>query len=124
MPEAVFDRLKPLLERYSPPLVARTGGVRDKRDFQLYSEKEVEIEGRRRDEVFFAGLIEQKGYTGFYYMPVYAEPDLQDVFDAELLRLRKGKSCFHVKALDDATLARIADALDKGYALYEKRGWI
>lgn len=119
-----FDRLRPLLERYSPPLAAREGAVRDKRDYQLYSEKEVEIDGRRRDEIFFAGLIQQKGYVGLYYMPVYAEPELADVFEPELLKLRKGKSCFHVKRLDAETLRRVDDALEKGFALYRERGWI
>ena len=41
MPDHVFDRLKPLLERYTPPLVPRSGNVRDKRDYQLDSEKPV-----------------------------------------------------------------------------------
>jgi hypothetical protein len=120
----VFDSLKPLLERYSPPFTAREGLVRDKRDYQLYSEKEVEVAGRKRDEVFFAGLIQQKGYVGFYFMPVYAEPERKSVFAPELLQLLKGKSCFHIRQLDDGTRESIDDALAKGYALFEQRGWV
>ena len=94
--DAIFDRLETSLRRYVPPFVARTGGVRGKRDCQLWSEKPVEIAGRKRDEVYFAGLIVQKGYVGFYFMPVYTHAEQTAVFAPELRALLKGKSCIHV----------------------------
>jgi hypothetical protein len=120
----IFDRLEASLRRYSPPLAARTGTVRDKRDLHLWSEKDVEIEGRKRSEVFFAGLIAQKGYVGFYFMPVYADSDKQGLFAHELLRLLKGKSCFHLRALDDELQRGIDEALEQGFELYRERGWV
>jgi len=122
--DAVFDRLQASLERYAPPLAARTGGVRGKRDYQLWSEKRIEVDGRKRDEVYFAGLIAQKGYVGFYFMPVYSDPERKAIFAPGLLALLKGKSCFHVKRLDDELTAHVDDALAKGFALYVERGWI
>jgi hypothetical protein len=122
--DAVFDRLQPLLAEHSPPFVEREGGVKGKRDFQLWSEKEVVIEGRPRSEVYFAGLIKQKDYVGFYYMPVYAEPERKKLFAPELLKLLKGKSCFHVKRLDDELAGQIREALAEGRRLYESRGWV
>jgi hypothetical protein len=89
-PAAIFEALRAELERYSPPLTARTGSVKGKDDYHLWSEREVVIEGRKRDEVFFAGVIAQKGYVGFYYMPVYAEPEQKELFEPELLALLKG----------------------------------
>jgi hypothetical protein len=84
----------------------------------------VVIDGRKKKEVFFAGLIIQKAYVGFYYMPIYAETDLKTVFKPELLRLLKGKSCFHVKKLDEELLRQIEAALKIGYELYRGRGWV
>jgi hypothetical protein len=129
MPDAaaldeIFDRLQASLGRYAPPLAARSGGVEGKRDFQLGSEKHIEIEGRKRDEVYFAGLIVQKGYVGFYFMPVYSDPEKQAMFAPGLLSLLKGKSCFHVRRLDDELAASIDAALAKGFELYVERGWI
>ncbi len=124
VPTEAFERIKSVLERYSPPFVARSGGVRGKADYQLYSEKDVVIEGRPRSEVFFAGLIEQKGYTGFYYMPVYADAEAKRFFEPELLRLLKGKSCFHVKRVDDRLVGQIEQALERGLELYRGRGWV
>ena len=82
------------------------------------------IEGRKRKEVFFAGLIIQKGYVGFYFMPVYSDVEMKDFFKPELLSRLKGKSCFHIKKLDEALLGQIDEALRRGYALYVQKGWI
>jgi hypothetical protein len=122
--DGIFARLQPLLAEHVPPFVEREGGVPGKRDYQLWSEKEAIIRGRPRSEVFFAGLIVQKSYVGFYYMPVYAEPKRKELFGPELLGLLKGKSCFYVKRLDDALLGQIREALAVGRRLYVERGWI
>ena len=122
--DGIFERLQPLLAEHAPPFVERAGRVRAKRDYQLWSEKEAVINGRPRSEVFFAGLIVQKSYVGFYYMPVYAEPERKELFGPELLGLLKGKSCFHVKRLDDTLLRQIREALAAGRRLYVERGWI
>jgi hypothetical protein len=122
--DGIFARLQPLLAEHVPPLVEREGGVPGKRDYQLWSEKEAVIHGRPRSDVFFAGLIVQTSYVGFYYMPVYAEPERKELFGPELLGLLKGKSCFYVKSLDDTLLGQIREALAAGRRLYVERGWI
>jgi hypothetical protein len=121
---AIFDRLQPLLAEHAPPFVEREGGIQGKRDYQLWSERDVVIDGRPRNEVYFAGLVVQKSYVGFYYMPVYAEPERKQLFAPELLELLKGKSCFHVKRLDDELIGQIRHALAEGRRLYESRGWV
>lgn len=118
---AVFRRLKARLKRYEKPLKPRIGP--DGR-YELWSEKEVEVDGRKRPEVFFASLVVRGAYVGFYFMPVYAEPGLKDVFEPELLKLLRGKSCFHIRALDAKLESAIDLALKRGYALYRKRGWV
>lgn len=92
--------------------------------YDLWSEKEVTIENRKRKEVYFAGIVIRKDYVGFYYMPVYTEPDIKSIFHPSLLKLLKGKSCFHVKKLDDILLQQISDALAAGFKLYKQNGWV
>ena len=117
----VFQFLKTLLSAYAPPLTPK----RDEPGYyDLWSVKDLVIEGRKRKEVFFAGLIIQGGYVGFYFMPVYAETELKPLFAPELLKLLKGKSCFHVKRLTPELLAQIEAALKIGYELYQQRGWV
>ncbi len=119
--QTIFQLLRPLLSRYSPPL-------QPKRDepgyYDLWSFKNLVIVDRKRKEVFFAGLIIQKSYVGFYFMPVYAEPDSKQFFKPELLRLLKGKSCFHIRKITPELLAQIDNALERGFKLYQERGWI
>jgi hypothetical protein len=119
----IFATLRGELERFVPPLEARST-VEGKDDYQLWSTKPVERDGRKYEETYFAGVIAQKGYVGFYYMPVYAEPELRELFAPELLALLKGKSCFHVRRLDGELRAQVRRALDAGFALYRERGWV
>jgi hypothetical protein len=117
----IFNRLKKLLKKYEDPLKPKFD-LDSKYD--LWSFKNIKIDGRKRKEVFFASIIIQSKYVGFYYMPIYVDTDLKDVFKPELLSLLTGKSCFHVKKLDAKLEKQISDALKIGYKLYKKRGWI
>ncbi len=117
----IFRRLKTLLEPYEKTLTKRSDF---EGRYELWSEKSIVVDGRPRSEIHFASLIIQSSYVGFYFMPVYADASLAEVFKPELLKLLKGKSCFHVKALDASLERAIAAALKKGFSLYRKRGWV
>jgi len=117
----IFDQIKLLMKKYEKPLVARSDY--DSR-YELWSEKKIEIGGRKRKDIFFAGLIIQSSYVGFYFMPIYTDTSLKDIFEPELLSTLKGKSCFHIKKLDKKILSQIKSSLDVGFNLYKKRGWV
>jgi hypothetical protein len=117
----IFNTLRPLIARYQPPLVSKRD---EERYYDLWSLKDLVIAGRKRKEIFFAGLIIQKSYVGFYFMPVYTDTEVKDFFKPELLRRLKGKSCFHINKLDAELLSQIDAALQTGYALYQQKGWI
>ena len=57
-------------------------------------------------------------------MPICTDIQLKKTFNPELLKLLKGKSCFHVKVLDESLEQQIDEALKIGHELYRKRGWI
>jgi hypothetical protein len=117
----IFNIIKKLLKKYENPLVPKID--MDGR-YELWSIKNVVIEGRKRKEIYFSGIIIQSNYVGFYYMPVYVETDIKNMFETDLLKLLKGKSCFHIKKIDEVLEKQIADALEQGYLLYKKREWI
>jgi hypothetical protein len=117
----IFSRLRKILKTYENTLVTKFD-LEGKYD--LWSMKPVVIEGRKKKELFFAGLIIQKDYVGFYFMPAYADSEIKRLFRPELLKLLKGKSCFHIKALDAALESQIREALKAGYRLYRRRGWV
>jgi hypothetical protein len=117
----IFLELHVLLAQYSPPFQSKNN---TERYYDLWSFKDLVIEGRKRKEVFFAGIIIQKDYVGFYYMPVYAEPEVKSFFKPELLSRLKGKSCFHIKKLTPELREQISDALEQGFEMYQQRGWV
>ena len=119
--EYIFNALKTELIVYCPPFVIRN---ETPRRIELWSEKDLVIEGRKRKEVYFAGLIIQKGYVGFYFMPVYIESEVKQIFSPDLLRLLKGKSCFHIKNINGNSLQDIRAVLKTGFDLYRQRGWV
>lgn len=92
--------------------------------YGLWTNKEVIIEGRKKKELAFAGLIIQKSYVGFYFMPIYTEKDLASYFQPELLSKLKGKSCFYIKKDDPVIMKQIKKALDLGVKMYTEKGWI
>ena len=57
-------------------------------------------------------------------MPIYVDTNLRTVFKPELLKLLRGKSCFHIRELDHKFKQQIIESLEIGYKLYKKRGWI
>jgi len=49
--QQIYNKLKTILSKYSPPLTAKV----DKAGrYELYSIKDLVIDGRKRDEVYFA----------------------------------------------------------------------
>ena len=117
----IFNQLKTILKKFEDPLKPKFD-LDSKYD--LWSFKKVSIAGRKRKEVSFATIIIQSSYVGLYYMPIYTDTKLQEVFKPELLKLLKGKSCFHIKELTPKLEKQITEALEVGYKLYQKRGWI
>ena len=122
--DAVFDELKAILSAHAAGLAERSGGVKNKRDYQLYSEKPVVVEGRKRDEMYFAGLIQQKGSIGFYFFPVYSCEDVKAKLSPELLKHLDGKACFHFNQLTLELKKDVREALKVGLKAYRERKWI
>lgn len=118
----IFEEIKKLIKPY------KKGSLKERGDtggqYGLVSEMEIEVDGKKKPEVYFAGLLVQKGYVGFYFMPVYSQPELKKFFKPELLKCLKGKSCFYIKKKDPVLLSQIKDALKLGYEEYKKKGWV
>jgi hypothetical protein len=116
----LFEELKKLLVPYEEHFDPR----RDEPGYyDLWYEHEVVVNDKKRDSVFFASLIVQKSYVGFYFMPVYTHEEAAELFGEELMKTLKGKSCFYIKDLSPTIRAQIEEALAIGLELYRERGW-
>jgi hypothetical protein len=118
----IFEEIKKLLLPYVKGTMKLHGG--DKGKIILVSEKAIEVAGRKKEEVWFASALIQKGYVGFYYMPIYGQPEkIKKLIKPELLKCLKGKACFHIKKADEVILGQIEEALKIGYDCYRQLGW-
>lgn len=119
----IFNAIKKMAEPYDGKgamvLHTNTGG-----QFNLVSHKPVEIAGRKRNELWFISALVQKGYVGFYFMPVYMNEPMQKVFSPEFIKCLKGKACFHSKKNDPVIMKDIQKAFKLGYQAYKDRGWL
>jgi len=125
--DSVFERLSEMLARHAPPFRFQDLGVRDKKSVQLVVPNPVAIPGAyggRPVDLQLAAAILQKGYVGFYLMCIYMNDEQKKKLSPALLKLLKGKTCFHVKKMDDALAKDIEAALGLGTKVYRERGWL
>ena len=120
---ALFLALKEILAPYNGRGTLQEKGSGDGQ-YHLYSFKKVEISGRKLDELYFASILVQKGYVGFYFFPIYCCPEIKPSLKPELLKCLKGKNCFHIKKNNDVILNQIKYALQLGFDTYKKNGWV
>lgn len=117
----IFKRLKLILSRYSPPLTA----VSDYESrYELVSKKQVMYRGKQAEQVYFGAVIIQSAYVGLYLSAVYDEPANLERIGEDLRRKLKGKSCFHIKKLDDSLALEVEQAVKTGFEYYKREGMI
>jgi hypothetical protein len=120
--EDVFDEFKAILARYAKSFSVREGTVKNKHDYHLIVEKPQVIDGRKRKELWFASVIQQKDSVGFYLTCI--SDDVKTRLSQKLLKHRDGKCCFHMKTLTSGLKKDVDAALRLGLAEYKKRGWL
>jgi hypothetical protein len=121
----IFKELQTMLQKHSSNLDSYdefiNSTAKEKKDaYHLYGKHKVEINGRK-NKVFLAGIIKQKKYVGFYFIPIYSDPD-KFPLDTKLEKCQQGKSCFHIKNTD--IIPKIEDLLIQGKKLYQEKGWV
>jgi hypothetical protein len=98
-----------------------------KKSFQVTVPKPVVVPGAYRGKpvpLALSTVIMQKDYVGLYLMCAYMDPSVKKNLSPGLRKLLRGKSCFHVKNLDDDLRKDIASALSLSAKSYKERGWM
>jgi len=125
--EAVYSEIEQMLRRHAPPFRFQEVGVQNKKNAQITVPKPVVIPGAYGGKpvpVQLAAVILQKGYVGLYLMCIYMNDETKKKLPPNLMKLLQGKTCFHIKKLDDGLRADIEAALELGTKAYQERGWL
>ena len=92
--------------------------------YDLWSNKNVEIEGSSRNEVFFTSVEIKDSYVTVSLFPQDQKNHLQEIASPEILQLQNDESDFKIDRLDDQSLAQIEDAIAAAYKVYKDKGWV
>ncbi|HFA48308.1 MAG TPA: hypothetical protein ENJ95_04735 [Bacteroidetes bacterium] len=82
------------------------------------------MQGKKKvDGIYFASVVPKPKDVRFYFFPTYthAEELKKDMPEA-LQKCLKGKSCFHIKGLDESLEKSIKDLVEKGVEVYKRDG--
>lgn len=76
------------------------------------------------DGYYFASVIPKPKDVRFYFFPMYTHMFDFEGISPELRKCLKGKSCFHLKKVDEALKEEINSMIDQGIAIYQSAGLI
>ncbi|WP_445475539.1 hypothetical protein ACT9XH_02005 [Methanococcoides methylutens] len=119
--QKIFLELRSIVSSYVPPLVVR---IDEKKHYDVYGSKTVQVGKTKKDGIYFASIIIQKYHVGFYFFPIYTHREKFNDEPEELMKLLKGKSCFHLKKFDESIFDDIKWIIDKGMEIYKEEGWV
>lgn len=104
------------------------GALRARHDsfekYEICGCKEV-MQGKQKvDGHYFASVIPKAKDVRLYYFPIYTHKDNMGTLSEPLGKMLKGKSCFHIKYMDDAIKKEITSLVSKGVKAYKSDGLI
>jgi hypothetical protein len=74
--------------------------------------------------MFFGGVQIRRAYVSFHLMPIYTNPELLGSVSDALKKRIHGRSCFNFTRPERELLVELSALVDRGFALYERLGWV
>jgi len=117
----IRETLKSMLEEFLGPLVVR---VDKPSNFEVNGTVEAPQGKKMVQGIYFSSLVPKEKDVRFYFYPAYTHPTAFEDLSESLKKFKKGKSCFHVKYLDDALEKEIKNLISKAINVYRQEGWL
>ena len=114
--EAVFARLKAILQAHEAQLVVKADGPGG------YS---LDTKVKRADGyvIWFGGVQIKKNYVSYHLMPVYGDPKLLETISPELRKRMQGKSCFNFKKVEEGLFNELEQLTVRGFERFKAGGF-
>ena len=113
--DAVFTRLKEILQQYSRRLSVTV----DTNDHYCLN---VDFSPKFGKGFPVAWVKTGKRYISFHFMPIYMFPQLKDGLSASLRARMQGRSCFNFSTIDEALFKELEALAAAGLRLSEEKG--
>ncbi len=83
------------------------------------------MQGKQKvDGIYFASVVPKPKDIRLYFFPIYTHKEVIGSLSNDLAKMLKGKSCFHIKRLDDTLIQEISGMISKGVSTYQAAGWL
>ena len=81
------------------------------------------MQGKKKvDGIYFASVVPKPKDVRFYFFPTYTHKEQIGELPENLKKALKGKSCFHVKYMDDEIEDNIKELVETAVKLYQADG--
>ena len=108
-------RLQNALKEHTPPLQVRK---ENENVFEVAGTKR-RMQGKQMvDGFYFASVVPKPKDIRLYFFPLYTHPTQFVEMSETLKKFLKGKTCFHIKKLDEALEAEIKEMIKNGIDAY------
>ena len=83
------------------------------------------MQGKKKvDGLYFASVVPKPKDIRLYFLPIYTHADEFKDISPALRKMLKGKSCFHIKNLDENLKIEIMEMIQLGIKVFQKDGLI
>lgn len=115
----IREKLKSILTSYDQSLRVR---VDKEANFEVCGTIEA-MQGKKKvDGMYFASLVPKPKDIRWYFFPSYTHADRFENLSSEMQKMKKGKSCFHIKQLNDELISEIEEMVATGVTAYQEDG--
>ncbi|MFK7934413.1 MAG: hypothetical protein AB8G22_12950 [Saprospiraceae bacterium] len=114
---AIREKLKSILESHLGTLKVR---VDKPTNFEVAGTIEAPQGKKMVKGIYFSSIMPKAKDVRFYFYPAYTHPDEFTDLSEQLKKFKKGKSCFHVKYLDESLETEISQMVAKAIMVYQK----
>ena len=82
-------------------------------------------QGKKKvDGLYFASIVPKPKDIRLYFFPIYTHVDAFKGISPALRKMLKGKSCFHIKNLDENLKIEVTEMIQLGIKVFQKDGLI
>ena len=81
------------------------------------------MQGKKKvNGIYFSTVVPKPKDVRFYFFPTYTHKEQIGELPENLKKALKGKSCFHIKYMDEELEKNLKELVDKSVKLYQKDG--
>ena len=81
------------------------------------------MQGKKKvDGIYFSSVVPKPKDVRFYFFPTYTHKEQIGELPENLKKALKGKSCFHIKYMDEELEKNLKDMVSMSIGLYQKDG--